>query len=308
MAKSSQTLSATAERGPARGKFVVVAVDGSTDSDRAVRYAVREAQRRGLGLRLVHIQAQTFIWAPMSRSLSETTLHEVAAAIVKAAEQQARVFGWSGSEMDLVIGHGPRRDAILEHPDDADCLVVGRRSSTVDHLLTGSTTSSLAAHADVPVISVPDAWDPEVRHGLIVTGVDVCDCDEGRDVATAAFAEAEARGSRLELMHAWRPEGAYDAAIGFRVLEHEWADAARRQLIDQVHATSGSDDVAWSVSARYERPALALHQASGRAELIVVGRHGHHADVHRSLGSTAAAVLRGGRCPVMVVPTVPHPR
>lgn len=306
MAERSQVVSAAATGREAGRMYVVVAVDGSSDSDRAVRYAVGEAQRRGLGLRLVHVQAQTFIWAPVPPSLPSTTLHEVAAAIVKTAEQQARMSGWSGSEIDIVIGHGPRGDAILQHTDDASCLVVGRRSSTVDHLLTGSTSSSLAAHADVPVIVVPEAWTPDLRRGLLIAGVDACGCDEGRDVVTAAFAEAKARLDRVELIHAWQPESAYDVAIGSRVLEDAWADAARGQLIKHVHATPGTDGVPWSVSARYERPVLALHEASGRADLVVVGRHGHHSRVHRYLGSTARAVLRSARSPVMVVPTVPH--
>jgi nucleotide-binding universal stress UspA family protein len=285
---------------------VVVAVDGSSDSDRAVRFAVGEAQRRGHGLRLVHVESETSTWAPMPPAWPTVTFHEVAAAVVRTAAEEARLFGWSGSEIDRVISHGPRREAILAHAADASCLVVGRRSSMVDHLLTGSTTSSLAAHADVPAISVPRSWDPDVRYGLVVAGVDVCTCDQGREVVSAAFAEAAVRGSRLKLTHAWRPDGVYDVAIGARVLETPWADTVRQKLFDMVRAMPVSETVPWSVSARYERPALALHEASEHADLLVVGRHGHDSRVHRSVGSTARAVLRSSHCPVMVVPTVPH--
>ena len=271
MTQTSAALSASCEQVEPRRGIVVVAVDGSPDSDRAVRFAVGEAQRRGHGLRLVHVESQSSMWAPIPSAWPTVTFREVAGAVVKTAAYEARMFGWSGSEIDLVIAHGPRRPAILEHTADASCLVIGRRSSTVDHVLTGSTTSSLAAHADVPVISVPKSWDPDVRYGLVVTGVDVCRCDEGRDVVSAAFAEAAARGSRLELTHAWRPDGVYDVAIGAN-----------------------------------ERPALALHDISEHADLLVVGRHGHDSRAHRSLGSTARAVLRSSRCPVMVVPTAPH--
>jgi nucleotide-binding universal stress UspA family protein len=308
MTESSRTAVATAKGCEARRAYVVVGVDGSPDSDRAIRFAVGEAQRRDVGLRLVHVQAEPFVWPPLPAALPATTLHGIAAAIVKGAEQQARSFGWSGSEIDVVLSYGPRRDAILEHTDDAELLVVGRRSSAADHVLTGSTSSSLAAHADVPVISVPEGWDAVDRHGLLVTGVDVCGGDEAREVVSAAYAAAKARNSRIELLHAWRPEGAYDVAIGSRVLEDRWAEGVRRHLVDQALATPGNDDVAWSVSAAYERPALALFEASGRADLVVVGRHGHRSRVHRSIGSTARAVLRSARCPVMVVPTVPHPQ
>jgi nucleotide-binding universal stress UspA family protein len=306
MTQTSAVLSASTEKEEPRRGIVVVAVDGSSDSDRAVRFAVGEAQRRGHGLRLVHVESQTSTWAPMPPAWPTITFHEVAAAVVRTAAEEARLFGWSGSEIDLVITHGPRREAILEHTADASCLVVGRRSSMVNHLLTGSTTSSLAAHADVPVISVPRSWDPDVQYGLVVTGVDVCTCDQGREVVSTAFAEAAARGSRLDVTHAWRPDGVYDVAIGARVLETAWADTVRHELFDMVHGTRVTETVPWSASARYERPALALHEAGEHADLLVVGRHGHDSRVHRFVGSTARAVLRSSRCPVMVVPTVPH--
>ena len=228
MTQTSAALSASCEQVEPRRGIVVVAVDGSPDSDRAVRFAVGEAQRRGHGLRLVHVESQSSMWAPIPSAWPTVTFR------------------------------------------------------------------------------VPKSWDPDVRYGLVVTGVDVCRCDEGRDVVSAAFAEAAARGSRLELTHAWRPDGVYDVAIGARVLEAPWADAARRELTHMVLGTRASETVPWSVSARYERPALALHEASEHADLLVVGRHGHDSRAHRSLGSTARAVLRSSRCPVMVVPRAPH--
>lgn len=288
-------------------RFVVVAVDGSPDGRRAIHYGVLEALRRGVGLRLVHVREQTVPTAVMLATLPAETLDEIAAGVVKDAEQEARRSGWTEPELDVVLADGPRRQAILEHADDAVILVVGRRSSTVDHLLTGSTTSSLVAHSDVPVISVPESWSPEEQQrGLVVAGVDYCGCEEAHDVVAVALEEALSRKARLELVHAWRPTGAYDALIGSRVLEEEWSVVTRRQLDEQVRGDGRSSTVRWSVSARYERPAIALQQASRQADLVVVGRHGHASRVHRFVGSTTRAVLRSSSCPVLVVPAEMH--
>ena len=296
----------TPREGSVNGRFVVVCVDGSSDSERAIRFGVQEARRRGVGLRLVHVQAQVVPMAAMLPAVPASTLHEVAAGIVKSSEETARSSGWDEPDVDVVLENGPRRDAIFAHTGDAACIVLGRRSSTVDHLISGSTTSSLAAHADVPVISVPDGWEPSAHHDLVVAGIDACDCEEGRTVIDAAFEEAGRRSARLRLLHAWRPANIYDMAIDSRVLSDLWAGKAQEGLADQARATRGSETVEWSARAAYDRPALALHRASGEADLLVVGRHGHDSRIHLSLGSTARAVLRAARCPVMVVPTVPH--
>ena len=65
-------------------------------------------------------------------------------------------------------------------------------------------------------------------------------------------------------------------------------------------------DVEWTVDTRYDRPALALHEAASRAQLLVLGQHGHDGHRFRGSGSTARTLLRTARCPVMVVPTASH--
>lgn len=304
----STTISANTRSNEHLPRYVVACVDGSPDGERAVRYAVSEARRRQLGLRIIHVQAQALTLAPTLSIVSPDVLHEVAADIIKRAAQQAHEYGWSGSEIDLVLAEGSRRDTILAHSSDASCVVVGRRSSTLGHLLSGSTTASLAAHADVPVISVPDTWDPATRHGVVTVGVEDCGCVQGHDVVSAAFAEAHRRQASVELMHAWRPETAYDSAIGTRVLQDAWTSTTLRSLEEQVHEANPPRDVNWASSARFERPEIVLHRASSHADLIVIGRHGHDSLVHRSLGATARTVLRTAECPVLVVPTTHHTR
>ena len=287
-----------------RGRAVVLAcVDGTEDGDRALHYAVKEARRRGTGLRIVHVEAPSVVSPPMVALAPVTTLHEVAAEIVKAAEARARRLGWSDPDLEVIQTGGPRRDSIFDFAADAVCIVLGRRSSALDHLLTGSTTTAVAEHAGVPVISVPEHWDPAANpRGWVVLGV------EGREalagLLATAMAEARSRGARLEVLHAWRATGVYDAAIGQHAVASGWRAQTSDLLTERVHdlRRDTDDQVEWTVNTEYDRPATALVKASERVDLVVLGRRGHSTPLHRGLGSTTRTVLRAGRCPVMVVP------
>jgi nucleotide-binding universal stress UspA family protein len=288
---------------------VLACVDGTADGDRALAYAVAEATRRGAGLRVVHVQAPLLVKPSMTPVLPPTTLHEIAAGVVKTAEQHARTFGWSDPDLDVVLSPGPLREAILDAAQDAVCIVTGRRSATVDHLLTGSTTAALAAHALVPVLSVPEGWRPDWSDGDVVVGVE--DEQTSHALIAEAFRAAAQRSDSVRLVHAWRPTGIYDAAIGTHAVKQRWAETRRDELTEWMHAAVDKDgapiaSTPWTVAADYERPAIALVEASRRADLLVVARHGHASLLHPRLGATTRTVLRAAHCPVLVVPTTGH--
>jgi nucleotide-binding universal stress UspA family protein len=282
-------------------QLVMVGVDGSEDGVRALRYAVQEAVRLGASLRLVHVQQGIVVMAPMMPLIPDQSLHEIAAEILKRAEQQARQFGYEGPGLEAVLALGPRHRALLQHSKDASCVVTGRRSSPLQHLVGGSTTSSLAAHATVPVISVPETWQPGPPAGMVVVGVDESHYSAG--VLQAGWAQAQARGARLQVVHAWRPLHEYDVAIGDRVLASDWTRTTLSTLTDWVRDEVPESGVEWSVRPQYENAAVALHEAAESADLLVLGRHGHGAPHGLGLGSTARTMLRTSPCPVMVVPS-----
>jgi nucleotide-binding universal stress UspA family protein len=191
--------------------------------------------------------------------------------------------------------------AIVDHSADARCVVLGRRSSVAQHLLTGSTTNAVAAHAGVPVISVPETWDPDVRFGQISVGVD---CSETSTVLVEAAATmARDLGERVVVMHAWRPVGQYDAAISGRAYEERWEKETLPLIDTHVDPVrTRHPDVKISIELRYERPVVALHEAARTSDLLVIGRHSEHLRFTPALGSTARTVIRTSEHPVVVVP------
>lgn len=167
-------------------------------------------------------------------------------------------------------------------------MVLGQRPLPVRRLLTGSTTTGVAARATCPVVCMPDAWDPAVEHGLVLAGVD--DSAASPHVIEAAFAAADERGVPLTVLHAWRPVGQYDAAIVERVLVDRWRPQADQHLAELTAvAQNNHPDVVVSRKLEYCTPVVALVEASANADLLVIGRRGAGAPFGLSLGSLERA-------------------
>jgi len=283
------------------GRPVVVAIDGTDDGARALRYAVDEARRTGRGLRLVHVAAQTAPMAPMLPAYADRTLREIARSVLADAERHARDLTDDMVEVEAFLGHGPRVPAILDRCTDAFRVVVGQRAAAAKRFFTGSTTTGVAAHAPCPVVCVPAAWTPTGEHGPVVAGVDGSTAS-GAVLAVAAE-EASTRRARLTVLHAWRPEGQYDAAIGSRVLADRWRTEADRGLAELAGGLADEHpDLQVDRVLAYELPRTALVDASGGAQLIVVGRTGASRPFGVLLGSVARTLIRAAECPVLVVP------
>jgi nucleotide-binding universal stress UspA family protein len=293
------------ERVRLRSGPVVVAVDGSDDGKRALMYGASEAARRDAGLRLVHAVPQGVpIMAAMLPSMPGDPLADIGGDLLRDAERDAREAA-PDVEVESVLTAGPRVRAILGHCRDASVIVVGPRSSATRRLLTGSTSTGLAAHAACPVVAVPASWDDAREDGVVVAGVD--GSPDSGDLIEAAFQTAQEREARLVLLHAWRPISVYDSAIVGRTGLDEWR-AATRHLLDGFAAgpARGHPDVQMETVVDYDAPAHALIEASRRADLLIVGRTGAGAPFGLTLGSVARAAIHHAECPVEVLPHFRH--
>ncbi|MDX6300675.1 MAG: hypothetical protein QOF53_1889 [Nocardioidaceae bacterium] len=283
-------------------KTVVVGVDGSPDGDRAVEYAARIAERDHLDLRLVHVSYDYRVNSPMSPYLPRAMAREIGESVLQAAVKHADEAGASGDRIATVLAQGPRAASLLQHVAGASYVVLGSRTERVKHLLTGAMSLSVIAHSPVPVRCVPPSWKPSrTFSGRIVVGVDGSRAD--REVLQKAFAESDAAGARLEIVHAWPAVAPYDTALTGRVLDEDWDRTAREHLITHIKPVSAAyPAVDWELSLNYERVPFAVHEAARDADLLVLGRHGHHAPLGLLVGSNTRTLLRAAPCPVEVVP------
>jgi nucleotide-binding universal stress UspA family protein len=147
---------------------VVVGVDASPGSLRALEWALEEARLRRASLCVVHawmlplIEALPEPWVVGSPSLGpsddEVRSHVEAAArdVLSASVDRARS---AAPELEIVaeLVEGRAPVALLDAAGDADLLVVGSRGrGGFAGLLLGSVSGQCVHHAPCPVVVVPE--------------------------------------------------------------------------------------------------------------------------------------------------------
>lgn len=291
------TTSTTTNRADTRvgSADVVVGVDGSAASIDALRYARTEARRTEGTLRVVHVLPD---YAAAAYPLPLQEITDGGRAVLRSALTQA---GVDDGPVRTVLRHGTRVASLVADARGARLLVVGAdRRPLLGRLLTGNTSTGVAAAAATPVVSVPEGWSA-AGHGVVLAAVKKP--AQALDLLGEAFSVAHARGSGLLVLHAWRLPTEYDDGVAGHPAVDGWDARARRELeVAVAEWRTSYPDVVVELRVVHDQPAHALVSASREVdELVLVRRaHGFPAAVH--LGSTARTVLREAACPVRVVP------
>ena len=139
--------------------MIVVGVDGSTEADAALAFAVGEARLRRLPLRVV------CAWEPSASSYAGEVFAATPDAFVAAEEHAKEVVRASLSrvphddvEVEALSVEGNAAHALVEQAAGAVLLVVGTRGrGATRSLLLGSVSSEVAHHAPCPVAILPPA-------------------------------------------------------------------------------------------------------------------------------------------------------
>lgn len=135
---------------------IVVGVDGSEHSRRALEAAFDEARRRGAAVDVVHAYELPLYWGP-SPFLAPVPLpngDEVRARAMAVIDQTVGTAP-QDLQVDRLAVHGPSAPMLLQVASGADLLVVGSRGlGGFAGLLLGSTGHQLIAHAPCPVLVV----------------------------------------------------------------------------------------------------------------------------------------------------------
>jgi nucleotide-binding universal stress UspA family protein len=279
---------------------VVVGVDGSEPSLRAVDWASDEAVLRGVPLRIVNACLwERYEGVALAHDLGEPAARVLPQDIVRAAVQRAGTRHPDLKVTSEVIFEEPEY-ALVRESRNASALVTGTRGrGGMTEAVLGSVSLTVAGHAHCPVIVVRGSHDNQARsgrHGRIVVGVG----------ATAAvhFAveEAERRGVPVEAVRAWRCPA--HESTDHPLLAGEPARLHEQQAVDVLEAAL--QDVSADAELRrrtVEGPAGdALVTASHHADLLVIGARRHTRHFGLQLGRVAHRVLHHSACPVAIVP------
>jgi nucleotide-binding universal stress UspA family protein len=141
---------------------IVVGVDGSAGSRRALAWALDEARLRKATLRVVHAWGMPYGPAAVGHApLPEPTLYEAAHRGAEHALGEALAgIDARGVTVESVLVEAVPAAGLLHASADADLLVVGTRGhGGFVGMLLGSVGHHVSQHAHWPVVIVP----PEER-------------------------------------------------------------------------------------------------------------------------------------------------
>lgn len=285
---------------------IVVGVDGSAGSARAVRWAAATAAARGRRLRLLHaLDYDTTISLLGGHDTALpgvlTTLRTHGAEVVAAAAGTARHTA-PAVEIETEVPEGNPARVLIERSAAAHLTVLGATGSggAIAHL--GSTLLKVVAHGHGAVVVVRDAEFEQRadQGGPVVVGID--GSEGSRAAVAAAFAGASERGAGLVALHAWAdvPFRQF-AGLPDNVEDHD-IDAAARTLLTEQLAGWGEKypDVTVQRRAYLSGPRPHLLAWSKTAQLLVVGSRGRGGFTGLLLGSTGNTLVQRAHCPVLV--------
>ncbi|MEE1769971.1 universal stress protein [Streptomyces sp. JV185] len=283
---------------------IVVGVDGSDGSLRALDWGAAEAARSGLPLRVVHASLWEHYEGMRPAFDTGRPAEQVLAEhlVASAQERACRLH----TEVKVITDVRPEDpvNALVHESHEAALVVLGSRGrGRIAGMLLGSVSLAVAGRSHCPVVVIPAAApDAQPKPGRVVVGIG----DAPGPSAAAHFALAQAASRRGELIavRAWRCP-AHETA-DHPLLAGSPAAAHRQQAADHLEEvlavlerTGFETDVHRSVVQGPVHQVL-IEEAEG-AELLVVGTrraggHGPH------LGPVNHAVLHYASCPVAVVP------
>lgn len=276
---------------------IVVGVDGSQAALIALDWAAAEAERVGCPLRVVHA------WRPYPYEVGSPTALELAEQVLQAAKER---LADRDVEVTAEACVGAPRWALLREAENARALVVGRRGAgRLVHLVMGSTSLAVATHSEVPVVVIPERWEPPAElRGKIVVGVD--GSPRSQPAVEHAFQQAADRGATLTAVLAVDFLGAApeDAEIPktIRAYEDEIREKAEKDLADALAPWREKyPEVEVEAIVEMGNPTNALHRHAADADLLVIGSRGHGVITGMLLGSIARTVLYMADVPAVVV-------
>ena len=286
---------------------VLVGVDGSEESMRAVEWAARQAERHCSPLRIVsapavlprvRTQVDPLTVANALRGMSAQAL---AAALTRTEEVAP------GLRVDTGLLSGPPAMELVTAAGGASMLVVGARGiGGFTAMILGSVSRYVAVHAACPVIVVRQ--ETSAVHREIAVGIR--ETEDSTAALAFAFEEAALRDADLVAVHALPafPPALHVPGVGGGILRaaprgEDLAEAAS-QLAGML---AGWGDKYPAVRVRHDvvrgHPARVLASYSARADLVVLGRHGGPAPGSAGVGSVQHAVLNHAHGPVAIVPS-----
>lgn len=273
---------------------VVVAYDGSADSDRGLEWAAEQAKARGLPIEVISSSGDLEYLPERTATQAE----ELVATWLDLAASKLKK--WGVDDWTTTGSKGKIVPDLIEASHEAAIVVLGAQGhGLLGGMVLGSVSQHVTRHATCPVVVVRGSRTPGSNR--VVVGVD--GSDASLKALEFAAGHAELVGGTLVVVHGRGMtgiNGPFDVDVAPAVVEE--LDSAERLLAE---AVAGLRDQ-WPDLLVELRPmpvpsVRALVDASTSASLVVVGTRGRGGFMGLLLGSVSSGVLQHAQCPVAVV-------
>ena len=284
---------------------VLVGVDGSEDSLRAVRYAMKEAQLHDGQIHIVHGVDDAVLAGAWGAVYDPTILDEAGKQAVAEATAELVRLGFPNDKIHGDVMLGNPASVLIRESEQANRVIVGRRSGGgLERLFVGSTSASVAASAACPVVMISHATNPDwtgefTRIGVAV-GSDGPICGTG--AVTWAFEEAKLRGSSLLIMHVVEPPpGLFGRSKTVSVVDQQKMIAVATEQITtgMIDLKQRYPEVSTELAVTFGRTIDTLVAQSKSLDLLIIGAH--TGGFPHTFGGIVRGLMSHAQCPVGII-------
>ena len=285
---------------------LVVGVDGSASSLRALDWAVDEAARLALPVKIVHAtmdDGDAPSWSPETGAVNPLE-RDLGKHLVDSAEERVHLCN-PDVKLTTELVCDDAVTALLDAGYNASALVTGARGrGELKDLLLGSVSLTVAARAQCPVVVVRDGDELAAgRCEQILLGV--ADAESSSEAVHFAFEIAAARGCAVDAVMAWhRPARTPTSRLLDLPRRDDQAEHQARAVLEKALTRSAGEfpsvDVHRVVVEGPARDVLLKHSES--TDLLIVGARCRRTSVGLHLGRVNHGLLHYAHCPVAVVP------
>ncbi|MGJ7529907.1 universal stress protein [Variovorax sp. GB1P17] len=256
---------------------------------------------RAASIAAAHGALLKIMYAPMAFAGATETGAHAARHLAGLAIEMAEGFGILVKKIDDLSG---RLEAIAQEARWSDLLVVGdARDPCTLAVFHGQPVERLLRAVRKPVLVA--RLDAATRYQRILVAVDLTDASRHLVELAWAFdstAEVELFHA-LNTLHEGKLRYADVSDYTIKSLRHACARHARERMLSlSDSSTARRNRVVSAIGQGDPARQAAVQQQYSKAELLVVGKHGHSAIADFVFGSVAQRVLKWSASDVLVVP------
>ena len=303
-----------------RIQTILVSLDLSEESYRALEFAVPLARRFGAAIHVVHVYQGARQLSAIATAPVLFPDYELARRLAGEVERRAGARCTAGN-CHIRLGKPFEEIIATAREVNADLIVIASHGhGGFKHLALGSTAEKTVSRAPCPVLVVREGTRGAIKsaqEGIILekilVPVDFSEC--AKEGARYASAFASKVGADLLVMNVTQvPDftaadpNNFRPPEGWELIERARLDAEDK--LDELVNFLPLVGISAETEAAVGTPIDKLVEATARPDigLLITSTHGYTGLRHALLGSTAEKLVRLAHCPVLVVPSRPRPR